>query len=63
MLVGATPVFADVDPTTYCIKTTGPGTVEDVTTSRTRGLLSVHPGSQIANMGCAPELDKEQKNV
>jgi dTDP-4-amino-4,6-dideoxygalactose transaminase len=50
LLVGATPVFADVDPTTYCIKTTGPGSIEDVTTNRTRGVLPVHLGSRMANM-------------
>ena len=50
LLVGATPVFADVDPTTYCIKTTGPGSVEEVTTNRTRGVLPVHLGSRMANM-------------
>ncbi len=50
LLVGATPVFADVDPTTYCIKTTGPGSIEDVTTNRTRGVLPVHLGSRMADM-------------
>jgi dTDP-4-amino-4,6-dideoxygalactose transaminase len=50
LLVGATPVFADVDPNTYCIKTTGPGSIEDVTTNRTRGVLPVHLGSRMADM-------------
>lgn len=50
LLVGATPVFADVDPTTYCIKTTGAGSIDAVTTNRTRGILPVHLGSRMANM-------------
>jgi dTDP-4-amino-4,6-dideoxygalactose transaminase len=50
LLVGATPVFADVDPTTYCIKTTGPGSIEEVATNRTRGVLPVHLGSRMADM-------------
>lgn len=50
LLVGATPVFADVDPTTYCIKTTGPGGIEEVMTERTRGILPVHLGSRMADM-------------
>lgn len=50
LLVGATPVFADIDPETYCIKTTGPGSIEEVTSNRTRGVLPVHLGSRISNM-------------
>ncbi|HJN51077.1 MAG: DegT/DnrJ/EryC1/StrS family aminotransferase [Pseudomonadales bacterium] len=50
LLVGATPVFVDVDPTTYCIKTTGSGGIEAATTNRTRGILPVHLGSRMANM-------------
>lgn len=50
LLVGATPVFVDVDPTTYCIKTTGAGSIEAATTNRTRGILPVHLGSRMANM-------------
>jgi len=50
LLVGATPVFVDVDPSTYCIKTTGPGGIEAATTNRTRGILPVHLGSRMADM-------------
>jgi len=50
LLVGATPVFVDVDPTTYCIKTTGVGGIEAAATNRTRGILPVHLGSRMADM-------------
>ena len=50
LLVGATPVFVDVDPTTYCIKTTGNGGIEAATSNRTRGILPVHLGSRMADM-------------
>lgn len=50
LLVGATPVFVDVDPTTYCIKTSGVGGIEAATTNRTRGILPVHLGSRMADM-------------
>ncbi|MFE1924617.1 DegT/DnrJ/EryC1/StrS family aminotransferase [Streptomyces asoensis] len=38
-LVGASPVFADVDPVTYCLT---PDTVEAVVTARTAGVVVVH---------------------
>lgn len=37
--VGAEPVFADVDPKTWCID---PGSIERSITSRTRGIIAVH---------------------
>ena len=38
-LTGATPVFADIDPTTYCLS---PQAAEAAITSRTRGVMPVH---------------------
>ncbi|GCD20833.1 DegT/DnrJ/EryC1/StrS family aminotransferase [Cellulomonas algicola] len=38
-LTGATPVFADIDPVTYCLD---PQHVESVVTSRTKGIMPVH---------------------
>ncbi|NAZ86048.1 DegT/DnrJ/EryC1/StrS family aminotransferase [Kineococcus indalonis] len=38
-LAGATPVFADVDPVSFCLD---PASVEEVLTARTRALVPVH---------------------
>lgn len=46
-LVGATPVFVDVDPTTYLINVR---TVERAITPRTRAILPVHLYGRMANM-------------
>ena len=45
--VGATPVFADVDPNTWCLDV---GAVERAITSRTRAVVAVHLYGQPANM-------------
>jgi len=37
--VGATPIFADVDPTTWCLD---PDSVEQLVTDRTRAIVPVH---------------------
>lgn len=50
LMVGATPVFADIDPDTWNI---GPAAVNDAVTSRTRAVLPVHVFGQPAAM---PEL-------
>ncbi|MBD0744726.1 DegT/DnrJ/EryC1/StrS family aminotransferase [Streptomyces sp. CBMA152] len=39
VVAGAVPVFADIDPDTYCL---GVGGIEAVVTSRTAGLVLVH---------------------
>lgn len=38
-LTGATPVFADIEPDTYCLS---PASVEEVVTDRTRAVMPVH---------------------
>jgi dTDP-4-amino-4,6-dideoxygalactose transaminase len=47
MAAGAIPVIADVDANTYCID---PQAVEKAITPRTRAILPVHLGHQIADM-------------
>ncbi len=48
LLVGAVPIFADVDPQTYELD---PSAVEAAITPRTRAIVPVHVG------GCPPDLD------
>lgn len=45
--VGAKPVFADIDPATYCLD---PKSVERAITPRTRALIAVHLYGQMAPM-------------
>ena len=47
VLAGATPVFADIDPTTYTIS---PQSVESKITTKTRAIIPVHLYGQPANM-------------
>ncbi|MFF2217364.1 DegT/DnrJ/EryC1/StrS family aminotransferase [Streptomyces antibioticus] len=47
-LVGALPVFADIDPVTYCLD---PGAVEDVVTPRTAAVVVVHRFGRPAEVG------------
>ncbi|MEU3535710.1 DegT/DnrJ/EryC1/StrS family aminotransferase [Streptomyces murinus] len=47
-LVGALPVFADIDPVTYCLD---PGAVEAAVTSRTAAVVVVHRFGRRADIG------------
>lgn len=47
MAAGAIPVIVDVDPETYCID---PAKVEAAITPRTRAIIPVHLGAQMADM-------------
>ncbi|WP_327147843.1 DegT/DnrJ/EryC1/StrS family aminotransferase [Nocardia sp. NBC_01329] len=44
---GGVPVFADIDPRTWCMD---PAAVEEAVTERTRGILVVHTYAHIADM-------------
>lgn len=46
-LTGATPVFADIDPKTFCLD---PASVEALVTERTKGIFPVHLYGQPADM-------------
>ncbi|GAB4478913.1 MAG: hypothetical protein Kow00124_23910 [Anaerolineae bacterium] len=47
MAAGAIPVIVDVDPQTYCID---PAAVEAAITPRTKAIIAVHLGAQMADM-------------
>ena len=53
MAAGAIPVIVDVDPDTYCID---PRAVEAAITGRTRAVIPVHLGAQMADMDAIMEL-------
>jgi len=46
-LTGATPVFADIDPASFCLD---PASVEAAVTPRTKGIMMVHLYGQAADM-------------
>ena len=50
---GATPVFADVDPDTWCIS---PESIESVITPRTRGIVVVHLYGHPADMDAINDI-------
>lgn len=54
-LVGAKPVFVDVDPKTYCIN---PELVEDKITKRTKAIIPVHLFGQCTDMDRILEIAK-----
>lgn len=54
-LTGASPVFVDIDPKTYCID---PEAVAESITSRTRGILPVHLYGNPAAMGALLKISK-----
>jgi dTDP-4-amino-4,6-dideoxygalactose transaminase len=47
MAAGAVPVIVDIDPDTYCID---PQAVEAAVTDRTKAIIPVHLGAQMADM-------------
>jgi dTDP-4-amino-4,6-dideoxygalactose transaminase len=59
MAAGAIPVIVDVDPDTYCID---PRQIEKAITSKTRAVIPVHLGHQMADMDTLMAL-AEQHNL
>lgn len=53
MAAGAIPVIVDVDPDTYCIN---PREVEKAITPRTKAVIPVHLGAQMADMDAIMEI-------
>jgi dTDP-4-amino-4,6-dideoxygalactose transaminase len=53
MAAGAIPVIVDVDPGTYCID---PKAVEAAITPRTRAIIPVHLGAQMADMDAIMDI-------
>jgi dTDP-4-amino-4,6-dideoxygalactose transaminase len=60
MSAGAIPVIVDVDPQTYCID---PQSIRVAITPRTKAILPVHLGAEMADMDVIMELAKEHDLV
>lgn len=54
---GALPVFADIDPATYCLE---PAAVEAAVTPRTAGVIVVHRFGRPADLGLLHALGRRQ---
>ncbi len=55
---GCVPVFADVDPDTYCLD---PGAVRAALTPRTRAIMPVHIAMRFADMAALQAIAQEHK--
>lgn len=60
VLVGADPVFVDVDPDTYCLD---PRKIEDAITSRTRAIIVVHLGGYLGDMDTIMAIARKRNLV
>ncbi|MEI6291327.1 MAG: DegT/DnrJ/EryC1/StrS family aminotransferase [Chloroflexota bacterium] len=56
MAAGAIPVIVDVEPDTYCIS---PAAIEKAITSKTRAIIPVHLGSNMADMDAIMALSEK----
>ena len=60
MAAGAIPVIVDIDPETYCLD---PQAVEAAITARTRAVIPVHLGAQMADMDAVMEIGEQHDLV
>jgi dTDP-4-amino-4,6-dideoxygalactose transaminase len=60
MSAGAIPVIVDIDPQTYCID---PKSIRKAITPRTKAILPVHLGAEMADMDAIMELAREHDLV
>jgi dTDP-4-amino-4,6-dideoxygalactose transaminase len=60
MAAGAIPVIVDIDPETYCID---PRQVEAAITPRTRAIIPVHLGAQMADMDAIMDIARRHNLV
>lgn len=60
MAAGAIPVIVDIDPETYCID---PRQVEAAITPRTRAVIPVHLGAQMADMDAIMDIARRHNLV
>jgi len=60
MATGAIPVFADVDPETYCISTEA---IKKAVNPRTRAIIPVHSGSEMADMDTIMDIAAQHQLV
>jgi dTDP-4-amino-4,6-dideoxygalactose transaminase len=60
MEAGAIPVIVDIDPENYCID---PRAVEAAITPRTRAIMPVHLGSQVADMDAIMDIARRHNLV
>ncbi|MGB9599337.1 MAG: DegT/DnrJ/EryC1/StrS family aminotransferase [Myxococcota bacterium] len=58
--INAIPVFADIDPETYCID---PDDIERKITKRTKAIIPVHLGSNIADMDRIMQIARRYKLI
>ncbi len=58
--INAIPVFADIDPETYCID---PEDIEKKITKRTKAIIPVHLGSNIADMDRIMQIARKHRLV
>lgn len=60
MSAGAIPILVDVDPNTYCID---PAAIEAAITDRTRAIIPVHLGAQVADMDAIMALAEKHNLI
>lgn len=60
MAAGAIPVIVDIDPDTYCIN---PAAIEAAITEKTRAIVPVHIGAQMADMDAIMAIAKRHNLI